>query len=175
MWRWVWLLGSGLWASCDATGELPDAGGKTCPTHDQASFELGTGELAFEPIADEARLPITPGPQGGCHFFLSLTTDGFAERRFRVEYEVFRADDGTSTGSSSVFTVRLAEAPEQPGKCQTLGLTAFLIQPWKFENERVRIEVEVTDDEGRTARQEKTVIADWPASLSENACGIRTD
>jgi hypothetical protein len=101
-------------------------------------------------------------------------TDGFAERRFRVRYEVLLAETNESTGSASVFNVRLEPAPDRPGQCQVLGLTAFLIRPWAFENERVRIDVHVTDDEGREASASKTVIAAWPAELALDACGPRT-
>lgn len=152
----------------------PDAGGLICPTHAGAHFELGTGEKSFIAIEDEGPLAITPGPQGGCHFYLSLITDGFAERRFRVQYEVFRADTNESTGSSSVFTLRLHPSVGRPGACETVGITAFLIRPWSFENERVRVRVDVTDDEGRTASVEKIVVADWPTELPADACGPRT-
>lgn len=170
---WALALLGGLTGCGDSTPDLPDGGGPVCPTHDQARFELGTGELAFQPLQDEDRLTITAGPQGGCHFFLSLLTDGFAERRFQVEYDVLRADTGETTESYGVFTVRLDQAPDAPGKCQAVGITAFLIQPWRFEGERVRVVVKATDDEGRSFTQEKTVIADWPATLPENACGFR--
>jgi hypothetical protein len=144
-----------------------------CPTHDGASFELGTGQLEYQPLADGQLLPISPGPQGGCHFFLSVITDGFAERRFKLQYEVFFADSSTTTGSRSSFTVRLRSAEGMPGKCQHLGTTAFLIQPWFLENERLMVEVNVEDDEGRKATRQKTVIAQWPDDLPDDACGQR--
>ncbi len=158
----------------DPTELPPDSSTVVCPTHDRAQFELGTGETSFVRITDEGPLAITSGPQGGCHFFVAVRTDGFAERRLRVEYEVFYADGGESTGSASVFTLRLEGAPDHPGQCQALGITAFLIQPWKFENQRVRLAVTVTDDEGRTATEMKTVIAEWPSTLGSEACGPRT-
>jgi|SRR5687768_5838882 len=144
-----------------------------CPTHDGATFELGSGQLSYEPIADGQRLPINAGSQGGCHFFLSVRTDGFAPRRFKIQYEVFFADDSTTTGSRSSFTVRLRPIDGMPGQCENLGVTAFLIEPWNLEEKRLVLEVNVTDDEGRAATRRKTVIADWPDSLPSDGCKPR--
>lgn len=145
-----------------------------CPTHDQATFELGTGETGFEPLADGDALPIISGPQGGCHFWFSVRTDGFAQRRFLVRYEVKFTESGTTTGSRSRFTVRLRPDETSPGICQYTGLTAFLIEPWRFAGDRVTLEVEVTDDEGRTASAARDVVADWPEELPDEACGPRS-
>jgi hypothetical protein len=142
-----------------------------CPTHDDANFELGTGQLAYEPIIEEQRLPIVAGPQGGCHFFISLRTDGFAERRFKIQYEVFFAESSTTTGSRSSFTQRLRPVDGMPGICENLGITAFLIEPWELEEKRLIMEVNVVDDEGRAATQRKTVVAEWPDALPTDSCG----
>ena len=147
----------------------------TCVTRDGADFTLGTGETAFEAVSDEQDLSMISGPQGGCHFWLAGKTDGFAERRFSVRYDVVYADSGDSTGSTSSNRLRLEQDPAAPGQCQFFGFTAFLIEPWKFEDQRVRIDVMVTDDEGRTAMQSKTVVARWPDDIDgtprEELCG----
>ena len=167
------LLTIQLIACGDGTGG-PDTGVDVdCPTHDAPSFELGTGQLEYQPITDGQALSISPGAQGGCHFFVAVRTDGFAERRFQVQYEVFY-EDNSSTSSRSSFTVRLHPAEGMPGKCENVGITAFLIQPWNLEDDRLILEVNVEDDLGRTASQRKTVIADWPADLPEDGCGPRT-
>jgi hypothetical protein len=144
-----------------------------CPTHDGATFELGTGDTAFEPLVEDQDLAITPGPQGGCHFWLAVRTAGFAQRRFKIQYEVFFADSSTTTMSRSTFTVRLRQVPEMPDLCEQVGVTAFLIEPWRFEDRSVRIDVNVTDDEGRTDSESRTVVARWPSSLPDNGCGER--
>lgn len=144
-----------------------------CPTHDQASFELGTGQTEFQSITDGQMLAIQSGPQGGCHFFVSVRTDGFANRAFKLSYEVFYADDNTSTGSKSSFTARLRPTSVS-GVCENLGTTAFLLKPWEMEDRRVRVKVDVEDGDGRTATVMKTVVADWPAELDANACGPRS-
>jgi hypothetical protein len=150
-----------------------EAQSEDCPTHDQATFELGTGQTEFQPINNDQVLAINPGPQGGCHFFLSLRTDGFADRGFKLSYEVFYADNNASTGSMSSFTARLRPSSVE-GICENLGTTAFLVKPWEMEDRRVMIEVTVEDEEGRTATQRKTVVADWPTTLDANACGPRS-
>ena len=41
--------------------------------------ELGTGEVGFEPLADEQPVPLVAGPQGGHHVWLSLRAEGLAK------------------------------------------------------------------------------------------------
>jgi hypothetical protein len=164
-------------SACGSGGtNSPDSGilPVECPTHDGATFELGTGQLEFEPILPGQRLPIARGAQGGCHFFISAITDGFAERRFNIQYEVFYAASSTTTGSRSSFTVRLRPVPELPGKCQNLGTTAFLIRPWNLADKELIMEVNVRDDEGRSAQARTRVVAEWPADLPPDACGPRS-
>jgi hypothetical protein len=164
------LLFLALFSFACGGSEMP---AEDCPTHDSASFELGTGQLEFQPIADGQPLAINSGPQGGCHFFLSLRTNGFAASGFRLHYEVFYAETNASTGSTSSFTARLRPAAES-GTCENLGTTAFLLKPWDMEDQRVTIAVDVEDAEGRTASERRTVVADWPSTLDTNACGPRT-
>jgi hypothetical protein len=162
--------------ACGGGGtNTPDTGtGPVCPTHDNATFELGTGQLEFQEITDGQRLLVSPGSQGGCHFFLAVRTDGFAERRFNIQYEVFWAESSTTTGSRSSFRTRLRPNETMEGLCESLGITGYLIQAWKLIDKDLIIEVNVRDDEGRTAQQRKRIIGEWPPDLRYDACGPRT-
>lgn len=154
------IAGIGLAMACgDGEMEPPIAG---CRTTETPSFELGTGDSAFRPLTDGDALQMASGIQGGCHFWLSLRTDGFAPRRFNVRYDVLRASTGMSTGSSSSQRVTLSERADAAGLCEVVGFTAFLIEPWNFRDEDVIVRVTVTDDLGKTAMQERRVRATWP-------------
>jgi hypothetical protein len=118
------------------------------------------------------------GPQGGCHFWLSVRTDGFAQRRFDIQYNVLYADSSTTTGSRSSQKVKLSLREEDPaGACEYFGYFAYLIEPWKFIDREVKIEVTVVDDLGKSASLSRTVWARWPEDQpgrpTEDLCGER--
>jgi hypothetical protein len=149
-----------------------------CPTHDQPSFILGTGADTLTPILDGQDLSMTRGPQGGCHFWLAFRTDGFAEYRFSITYDVFDLTAHQDTKSQSVETVDLMPSQDHPGQCAYFGFTAYLIEPWVIQDHEVRLGVGVMDDLGRTATVAHTLIARWPkvpmGVSSTLACGRRT-
>jgi hypothetical protein len=132
-----------------------------CPTHDAPTFELGTGERAFEPLVDGQRLAVAQGPQGGCHLWLAVRTDGFAERLFEIAYTLRDVATGTATGDASRLKVRLAPSVV-PGRCEYVGYTAFLVRAGALVGRRVAIRVQVEDDLGRTATQQREVEVAWP-------------
>ena len=159
-------------------GAVPDpiGGGLDCPIHDAPTFELGTGALAFTPLIEGQELRMASGPQGGCHLWLAFLTDGYAERLFQIEYDLQYADTGAEIIRSRQ-SVRLAPAEGSPGRCTYAGFTAFLIQPWNVEDQRVRIAVTATDDLGRSGMALRTVLARWPEEVPgrprESLCGPR--
>ena len=148
-----------------------------CITHDSPSFDLGTGEADFEPLIEGQDLQMVSGPQGGCHFWLSVHTDGFAERRFDIKYHVLYADSSTTTGSRSSQKVKLNLREDGSGRCFYIGYYAILIEPWKFRDKRVRVDVTVVDDLGLSAETSVEVVARWPEEQegrsSDDLCGKR--
>lgn len=152
-----------LGIGCGEGGETdPDGGLPGCPTHAQPSFELGTGAEHFEPLVEGQVLRMAPGLQGGCHFWLSVRTDGFAERLFNIEYDLRFAASSTPTGSASGQRVRLRPAEALEGQCEYTGYTAFIVEPHKLVGKDIRIDVKVTDDLGRSATASRTVRAEYP-------------
>lgn len=153
-----------LLLACGASpGE--DAGVTGCVTHETPSFELGTGELSFEPLVDGQDLRLTRGPQGGCHFWLALRTDGFAQRRLEVRYAMSDLDDAGREIIRTRATQSLKPRADAPGRCELTGFTAFTLEPWRFENHRVRIQVDLNDDLGRTGGASVSVRALWPMEV----------
>lgn len=70
------VLSLSLATGCEGGGEggsgasAPDVDCTAPADHD--TFELGTGELCFEPLSEGDALPLMAGPQGGYHVFLSI-------------------------------------------------------------------------------------------------------
>lgn len=166
--RWCIVFAALLpsYACSEAPAET-DGGLEGCAVHDQPTFELGTGVDRFETLQEDQLLRMAPGLQGGCHFWLSVRTDGFAERLFNIEYELFYADSSSTTGSTSGQRVRLQPIEGQPGKCEYVGYTAFILDPAALAGKRIRIDVDVTDDLGRSAGASRTVRAEFPEANPE--------
>lgn len=142
----------------------PDGGATTtCPTHAAPSFELGTGELAFEPLVDGQRLAVAQGIQGGCHLWLAVRTDGFAERLFEIAYTLRDVTTGTATGDASRLKVRLSPSVV-PGRCEYVGYTAFVVRAGALVGRRIQVRVDVEDDLGRTGTQQREVEVVWPTA-----------
>ena len=174
------LVVAGLAAACappPASPASPDSAepGSGCPANGAPKFELGTGVDAFEPLAAGQDLKMVPGPQGGCHFWVAVQTNGFVERRFTIRYDVAFADTGASTGARSGQRVHLEPCEERAGWCEFVGFVAYLVRPWEIEDHPVRIDVEVQDDLERVAVASQTVVARWPEPVTgeptELLCG----
>ena len=152
---------------------------KSCTISDQPTFELGTGEQMYSDMPSGSDLRMVSGPQGGCHFWLAVRTNGFAQRRFDIQYDIVFADTGTTTGSRSrqKVTLDLRDEADETGECEYTGYYAYLIKPWDFRDKEVEVVVNVTDDLGRTSSARRSVVARWPEDQpgrdTESLCGER--
>lgn len=135
-----------------------------CLAHDNPTLEIGTGVEAFEALMDGQDLRMQAGLQGGCHVWVSLRTDGLAAPGLLVEYDVVRPATGESTGSAASAIVELEARDDAEGLCEFVGFTAFLESPWTFQDERVRLELTLTDANGRKATASREFVARWPES-----------
>ncbi|MBI4821508.1 MAG: hypothetical protein HY791_34930 [Deltaproteobacteria bacterium] len=131
---------------------------ETCPITDSPSFELGTGELSFEPMAEGSDLWMVQGIQGGCHFPVSVRTSGFAERRLEIAYRVLDGATLEETLSRSSTRVRLSGIANSE-VCEFVGMTAYLIEPWTLVDRSLVLEVTVTDDLGRARIERRRIVA----------------
>ena len=160
-------------------GGEPGEPAKSCTTSDQPTFELGTGEQGYGELPSGSDLKMISGPQGGCHFWLAVRTNGFAQRRFEIQYDVLFAETGTTTGSRSRqrVTLNLRDEPQAEGQCEYAGYYAYLIKPWDFRDKEVELVVNVTDDLGRSSSARRKVIARWPDEQpgrdTNSLCGER--
>ena len=148
-----------------------------CLIHETPSFELGTGESQFEALEEGQDLSMVSGPQGGCHFWLAVRSDGFADRLFDIQYDIRFANTGTTTGSRYSQKVRLTPTSAKDGRCEFYGYTAFLVRPWLLEDRELDIRVTVVDDLGRSEEVRRKVTGRWPAAVPgvprDDLCGRR--
>jgi hypothetical protein len=164
------LGGLAVAVGCGGGGGSGDSGGDDGDDGDDGSslVELGTGTTSFEPLAEEAELVLVAGPQGGHHFVAHARIVGMdpgdpeqpglasnPTTRFSVADE-----DGTS--------IELEMAPYRLGYVEQDG--AYVLPSGRIVQvreavvpllygSRARIEVEVTDAEGRSARDGRWVVA----------------
>lgn len=146
--------------ACGGGDDVADAG--------PAVAELGTGIDGFEPITNGQDLFVVQGPQGGYHFFGSVTATGVEPgnpddlsdpRNPNTVFRVFRGDARVDLDASD-FTQGLRPVAGTGG----VGMVGRLVilditDDAQLDGVEVRIEVEIRDVNGATARDQRTVIA----------------
>ena len=160
------LLGGALAGAASSCGDGGEGGDEEPPS--AAVVELGTGTVDFEPLADESDLILVAGPQGGHHFVVHA--------RMRGLLPGDPSRPGLVGNPATRFTVTDQEgggldvgmAPyrlgyEQRGDDYFLP-SARIIQVLEQKvpelyGQRVRIAVDVTDAEDRTASDGRWVVA----------------
>ena len=172
------LSGLLLLACADPAGPGQSAGDKTDGTDDgtpaascvegEPRIELGTGETSFEPLEDGDPVIVVNGPQGGQHILGSLKTwnmTGIATVHFTIQ----RASD-QSYVSDQVYRLQLFEE----GDCAwsyigMYGYLGFVAAPNddSFLWLDAIMRMEVTDENGRTASDEVTVVPELGAPIDE--------
>lgn len=162
--RWALLAASmAAFSACSGGDDDGGSGGEV---------ELGTGTLAWEPLADEAELTIIAGPQGGHHFIVHARIRDLepgdqsvpgSEHNPTTGFFAYLADtgeqmdlglppyhlgygDGDADGFSYLASGRLLILDDRAGVAQWYG-------------QRVRLRVQVEDERGRRASDERIVIA----------------
>ena len=185
----VALLCTGVLPACSKNDELPadampDApievrcwsGGGT-PTAG-ASITMGTGGVEFEPLEPEQGLPLYQGGQGGAHFFVHARISGISPgdasgRTAPPTYTRFSiyAEDGTD------MTLQPCDYPSDyiensDGSWQMpYARIVRLASPYltSIYGDRVRLQVEVQDVEGRYASDERWVMVTDPEANGNDA------
>lgn len=138
-------------AACSA----PEISGPT-------SIEVGTGQFDYEPVTEGQELPIVEGPQGGYHVWLGLRARNLDPRNLRIDSQLFDAEsDDTGAppekvGEPFFFFVRLFDDDEM-GVYRTAGLP-HQVERNRVRDKRLRLEVLVTDRDGRTATGDMVIV-----------------
>lgn len=155
----VILAGAFALACGGGDGDGPDAG--------PASATLGTGIDAFEPLAAGQDLFIVQGPQGGYHFFVSVSATGVVagnpddlsdDRNPTTTFRAFAGGQRVDLDAAD-FTQGLRPIPETGGVGMIGRLLILDIQSDdELAGATVRIEVTVRDTAGAAAGDERTVV-----------------
>ena len=135
-------------------------------TSEPATLELGTGSDTFETLADGQQLTMVHGPQGGWHMLgsgrVTNTRDvvGFL-------YTIEAVESGVQV-SWNQYYVQLASVGDctgaYPGMYGYLDVAALAdgdadTPPEILAGQEMRLDLTVTDPDGRTATDSRTVIA----------------
>ncbi len=165
------LLAASACGPPDATADADTSGGEV---------ELGTGAVAFEPLAAEQRLGLWMGPQGGYHFVvharIRMMTPGDPTEPVTTpstRFLVFREDGRQVDKQNPAY--RIAYDDTGDGWFTLPGGRIAQIEnaevPDIYE-QRVRIRVEVRDEVGRTASDERWVVAYDYCNENPEACSF---
>jgi hypothetical protein len=164
----VGLLMAGVAASiagCGASDEPPPSVCWPEGATPGGEVDLGTGSLAFEPLADGDPLIVVNGPQGGNHVLLharvrNLEGGDPAERSTLpyTRFSLFRAD-GSQIAVASCGSQLAYSEPADDWLSLQYGRFVIVLQAAAAEivDEEGRAVVEVVDCEGRYATDERTV------------------
>jgi len=125
-------------------------------------LELGTGEAEFVPLADGQDVDLTAGAQGGHHLWLSIRTEGLSSGRCDLHVGVWPEDDPGAQQNSWVG-VRVNPAVDgAPGTLEYIGWPGLIANPECFVERRVHFQVELTDERGVHAMDERVVVPHSP-------------
>ncbi len=118
-------------------------------------FEVGTGEYAFEPVADGDKLPIYNGQQGGSHVWLGVRVANMQPRQFHLETDLVITETDTPTGFDLFFDVDLFRGPS--GDMEYAGLP-LQIEPNVLRGVRIRATITATDRDGRVMTDTMEIV-----------------
>ena len=119
--------------------------------------QVGTGTDSFEPLEDGQTVPVIKGPQGGYHIWTSIRVRApIASKDLKVRLHVdFNGAVLTDTNYVLNFWQKGAYA-------EYYALTAFIPDPAAVDGQRVQLAIDVTDTNGLTASDSRTVIPTGP-------------
>lgn len=152
----------------DSSGPTDDTG--TAPKLDPA-LEIGTGDIAFVPIADGDTVFVVFGPQGGYHINASLRVQGI-DNGEPTDVDApdnpvtaFSATlDGVSinlSGDATTYKQGIDPVPGEPGVYEMIGrrLLLNITDDAQLDGEEIVMTVHVEDKDGVALDDTRSVIA----------------
>lgn len=125
------------------------------PPPGELLFELGTGEVGFEPLSDEQELELVAGPQGGHHVWVSLRVENLGADHVLMDLDAVPLTAGEPPPRR--LPVRLLMT-DQGGEHLYIGWPAQLDDAACFVDVRTSLRVTVTTPDGRTASEERVIV-----------------
>lgn len=133
---------------------------------------LGTGQKAFEPLNDEASVPLIKGIQGGWHVWTSFLAYGFDTDVLRMDLTTrWEGVDESVLGGPGNVAVRPAEDAAGAPALASIGWPAVVYNPTCAHGHRLLVELTVIDTEGRAASDRHQWIMEVPEAERSTDCG----
>lgn len=122
----------------------------------ELTVELGTGEVAFEPLADGTTLPLVAGPQGGHHVWLGFRVIGMSGTRANLTIEPIPLTTGEPPPRAAPVRITMTELSD--GTHEYFGWPAQLSDPGCLVGEQVVMRVTIEDTRGSVGSDERTIV-----------------
>jgi hypothetical protein len=118
----------------------------------------------LSPVTSGTDVKMTPGPQGGCHYWLAFRTDGLIGKGATIHYVLIDHDMGDQMiGGNVDVQADLASDPAAPAMCEVGAQKMFVLMASARENHHLKLTVTITDSSGATATQTlDNLKAVWP-------------
>ena len=130
-----------------------------CILDEAPGVEIGTGEIAFEPLLPGQDLEVIRGPQGGYHFLVSLRTKNIVPgdrgnlgdpTNPTIILDVLHGNESIILIGPITQGLDLAPASELPFTHQMTGRFAIIDIQWddELDGETITLKAEVSDTDG---------------------------
>ena len=119
--------------------------------------ELGSTAGEFRPLSDGAAVAIVHGSQGGYHVWGAVRAQNVDPREVRIHYTL-RLDDGTPPISERDDVGDLEGTDDGLTPGFRVGTVVFVPDPTVVRSRACRLNVELTDMEGRTGSDSHRVF-----------------
>ncbi len=127
------------------------------PTPFEGTLEIGTGETAFEPLADEQEVPLVFGPQGGHHVWISFRVTGFEREQVLMDLDVVPLSEQEPPPRASPVRLFMSELGEG-GRYEYVGWPAQLADAGCYVGVPLSFRMTLTDPDGNEVSDEVVVI-----------------
>lgn len=118
-------------------------------------LEVGTGEFAYEAVADGDELAIISGSQGGFHLLLGVRMRNLDPNRVRMESSVRDAESGDMLGEPLFFRGTFFRG--ETDDWEYAGLPAQ-VEPSVVRGRDLTVTLTATDRDGRTVTDTMLVV-----------------
>jgi hypothetical protein len=132
---------------------------------------LGTGREAFEPLNDEASVPLIRGIQGGWHVWTSFLAYGFDTDVLRMDLTTrWEGVEESVLGGPGNVAVRPALDATGAPALASVGWPAVVYNPTCADGHRLLVNLTVLDTEGRSASDTHQWIMEVPEAERSSDC-----
>jgi len=151
---WAAALLLGLSVGCGS------GGGSSEPAADVPRVVLGTGRLAFEALDSGASVPLIAGIQGGFHVWVSFLAYGFETDVLNMALSTHLDERVESFPAPVRVVAKPGTDPDGAPAGVMLGWPAVLVDARCSNGREIEVDIDVTDDDGRSASDVRRWVLD---------------